>query len=200
MPGDLAQLRNQLIGQGVGAAISASQASKQYDRQKNMLTRGPTYARIGLEAAGFNPILALMGGRMPQPGKVPMPNMPSPGGMGDPKIDSAKKLMNLQGQAATAQAGASNAAATLSTSRAMALKGDIAKAQALSDYLNTDEGKAWVRRGFVHQSSPNTLGGFIGKAGAEAAPGLINKAKDWMNKNIVPKNFKEDWPQPGYIE
>ncbi|AXL15598.1 DNA pilot protein [Microviridae sp.] len=48
-----------LIGQGISAGISQANASKSWDRQKNLITRGPTYQMTGLRAAGLNPILAV---------------------------------------------------------------------------------------------------------------------------------------------
>ncbi len=47
-----------IINTGISAGINAAAASKAHDRQKNMMTRGPTYMMQGLRDAGINPILA----------------------------------------------------------------------------------------------------------------------------------------------
>lgn len=46
------------IGSLIGFGLNAAAASKSWDRQKNLMTRGPSYVREGLIAAGINPILA----------------------------------------------------------------------------------------------------------------------------------------------
>lgn len=47
---------------GIQSAFNAQAASKSWDRQKNLMTRGPTYQMQGLRDAGLNPILAAQGG------------------------------------------------------------------------------------------------------------------------------------------
>ncbi len=47
-----------LLNTAISAGINAAAASKAHDRQKNMMTRGPTYIMQGLRDAGINPILA----------------------------------------------------------------------------------------------------------------------------------------------
>lgn len=60
-----------LLDSFIQSLFNAQAASKAWDKQKDWATRSPTYARIGLESAGFNPILALGSGGLQTSAKAP---------------------------------------------------------------------------------------------------------------------------------
>lgn len=72
---------NTLLGASLSFGLNAASTSKAHDRQKNMMTRGPTYIMQGLRDAGINPIIAAgssgFGGqsaRAPQAGSATVPD------------------------------------------------------------------------------------------------------------------------------
>lgn len=117
---------------GVNAASSAVQAgfnraaaNHAWDRQKDAWTKGPGYARAGLEAAGFNPLLAsgigsaVMGARgvsqaPVSQGQVDVAKLS--------KLSPEKKLIEKQTDAARANAAAGDASARSSDAAAAKIR------------------------------------------------------------------------------
>jgi len=157
-----------IAGQAIGSAINygfgAMAASKAYDRSKNMITRGPTYQRIGLEAGGYNPILALTGGKMPSSSGVQQARTAP--GQYQPNVGQARGLLQSQKLVADTQAA-------LNATRANSLAGEVAKAKALEAWYQTDEGRSWLAQEVRHRATPQSAAGAVIKAGAAVAPKFI---------------------------
>ena len=195
-----------LITQGLGAAYAAAAASKAHDRQKNFITRGPTYQMIGLQEAGLNPILAAKGGFGGASVKAPTV-APSPG----PATGASHARNRMQADLVRAQVDAANASAESSRSQANKHNLDAAlvalgipRAQGEANYYATPEGRATIERGIRNAADPNDPLAMILKrifphldridlestqpAGAREygarnttfAPGVMEKKPEWL--------------------
>lgn len=177
--GSLAQLGNQSIGQSIGYGISAKLASTAWDKQKNLLTRGPTYARIGLEKAGYNPILYLHGGGPGAATKAPQGAMPGSYGAPNMTTGSARQLMSKQAEAAEATMKNQLQQANLAATQYQTMLGQVAEARKLSEFLEGPEGAFWVRQKYINQSLPNTGEAAILKMLTSGA----SAAKSWYERD-----------------
>lgn len=172
--GGLAQIAGGGVQQLIGYGLNAMGASKSHDRAKNMITRGPTYARIGLEKAGFNPILALTKGQIPGSGFRPDVARGGPSGQIDPAKGSAMALMRAQTRTTQLMGSKAAAESLLANERTLSLGGEVAEARRLMDFINTPQGQFWVRQKYINSAVPNT-------PSAMAAKGLMQ---------LMPKAFK----------
>lgn len=157
-------------------------ASKAYDRQKNLMTRGPTYIMKGLRDAGINPIIAAGGGISASSARA---QMAAPTGPGSPvsadafKVNDAKALLKSQTAAALQQGRLVSAQANIAEAQGV-------KAAALAAYYRSPEGIATLIDGEVNSSLPSTLPAAGIRAIRSVMPPVPHKAI---------KEFKETWSQ-----
>lgn len=128
---------------GVQAAVNASQASKAWDRQKNLMTRGPSYTREGLLAAGINPILAA--------GSI------GPGTARPPQAAGTGMPNTAQAMAAVAQLRATQAQTRKTNAEGATIEAGLPRAINLRDFDLTPAGAMDASRSRVNASSPQTL-------------------------------------------
>lgn len=153
--------------------LNAMGASMAWDRQKNLMTRGPGYAMEGLRNAGINPILAAGAGIKGGPqGTAQMAHAAKSGGR-NPALD-ALQAENLSAQTAktTAEATAQNYANV--------------EGGALADFYGTPPGRATLQRDRVNRSLPDSVPGLIGKG----AFNMMGTARDmWRQQspNFMPQ-------------
>lgn len=98
-------------------------ADLQYQYQQRSLLESPTNYRLGITAAGYNPILAFNHGQM----SSPMPSVPSP----NPASSAETKIASLNSLAALEQAQASNRAAAAAERNAATNEWVVYDAQSL---------------------------------------------------------------------
>lgn len=168
----LGQVGADAISQAVGYGFNAMGASKSWDRYKNSLTRGPGYMRGGLEAAGYNPILALTKGQMPR-GVMPPAAKTGPTGGPVANLGSARKLLEAQTGAATSQSD-------LAFIQKAALQGTAQESLNLAEFMMTPEGKSWVRQKFINNALPQTWPGAIIRGVGNFGSSIYD---DYMEKN-----------------
>jgi len=147
--------------------MNAMSASMAWDRQKNLMTRGPGYAMQGLKNAGINPILAAGAGIKGGPqGSAQMAHAAQSGKGKNPILD-ALTARNVEASTAklTAEASAQNY--------------QNVGLGAEADYMGSPEGIGTMIRDRVNRSLPDSIPGLIGKG----AFGSIGTARDIWNKN-----------------
>lgn len=169
-------------GVGAQALINAAAASKAWDRQKNLLTRGATYQRINLLAAGINPILAA-GSIGPGTARVPQAS-----GVGLPQ---------------SAQSALAAAQTKKTSAEAETIRLGLPRARNLATFDLTPEGVMDAGRSRVNASTPQTI-----QAGLMR---LFNSAKDALRGSdaidklfdgpgatemVVPQHRKKAPPAP----
>ena len=157
-----------LGGQFVSYGLNARAASKAWDRQKDWATRGPGYMMTGLRNAGLNPILAAQGGFRPGVSSAPMAAPARNPGTGAKNllVGPQKKLMEKQGNAADAAAGASLSRARRDNVEAdsVALQ-NINRAQEASWAMNNPaEYQRLIGQRRRHEANPNTWAGAVIRA------------------------------------
>lgn len=146
------------IGQLIGYGLNAMAASKAHDRSKNMITRGPTYAREGLLKAGINPILAA-GAIGPGVAKAPQAS-----GVGSSGGNAAA---GAQIRALNAQAAASAEQARLTKNQADVAGFGVLPAKLRAQYMV--DNPSLIHGGIINEISPNTPTAAIFRAAIYAA-------------------------------
>ncbi len=136
-----------LIGTAISAGVNAAAASKAHDRQKNMMTRGPSYIMQGLRAAGINPILAAGSGGL----------------MGSAaKIAQAHAARGTESATQGALAASTIRLQDATTSKAMAERDIIASGQPAANwwakFSGTPEGERLMEMDRVNRALPQTIG------------------------------------------
>lgn len=150
----------QAVGSAVNYGFGAMAASKAYDRSKNMITRGPTYQRIGLKAGGYNPILALTGGRMPTAPGVQQGR--TQGGQFFPNQVSQRGLIAAQTRAAQLNAAS--------------MEGPAAESMLLKKWLLANP--AWPGMRYRTKSLPDNIPAAAIKYLSGSAEDFFNAAKE----------------------
>ncbi|AXL14424.1 hypothetical protein [Microviridae sp.] len=201
--GQLVQFGVDAANQGLQYGANKRTANDAYDRQKNWATRGPGYVRQGLEAAGFNPILAtgnlsgIMGGKAPQGGSSGLQKSDI---TKQQKVKPEKALLaaqeeNTKQQTATSAAIAAREAESAKYHSAMATKAQTEKrlldlkiplAAAEAEYIASDLGKKSVQTAvgnrYLKDASPSA-DTFIGGA-ATGAVHYVPKVIDAVKKEV----------------
>lgn len=171
-----------MIGQAFGFGLNAASASKAWDRQKNMLTRGPTYMMQGLAKAGINPILAATQLRMPSASMAPQAGNPSNPAKGS-RLDALQAALLREQTNTQLMMQANNAAQAnklgVETDRLLSEK---PKWKKLYDFWASDEGTDITRMGAVTGALPNDIG-------AMAAKGLYDMYRSGKLKELMPSLF-----------
>lgn len=159
--GFAADVASGAIGQGIGYGYTAKAASTAWDRQKNMLTRGPSYMMQGLEKAGLNPILAVNNLRLP--GASMAPQAGNPTSAVSMNRYGQQALLKAQTNAAEATTQRQLAAASLDMIRGELEGMDAPRRAALAEWFRSDEGREWARQNYINESMPNTWQGVLMK-------------------------------------
>lgn len=136
---------NSAVDSAIQGAFNAKAANKAWDRQKDAWTKGPGYARQGLEAAGFNPLLAsgigssVMGARGVTQAPV---------GRGSDFAGQTAKLskLNPEKELINKQIGATQSAANASDASARAADATAAKTKTENDLARTALPAALMRQ------------------------------------------------------
>ena len=148
----ISQFANQALGQSIGFGISEHLADSSFDRWKDSMTRGPTYARIGLEKAGFSPILALTGGRMPGGSGVRIQGS-QPGaygpGEGVLKADLARTMQAAQISQARTQINVNNAMQAKLMREWQVMQPQLQEANFYGNWLQSKEGQYWMKQKYI---------------------------------------------------
>lgn len=150
-----------VIDQFTQSLFNAQAAAKSWDKQKDWATRSPTYARIGLEAAGFNPILALGSGGISTSAKAPQ----AQGVSGGRATVSESMLRYKQAQLAETQKALTVQSAKESHAREMEAdarralaEAELPKASALAEEWSTN-GKEHARDTVIASTTANNWAG-----------------------------------------
>ncbi len=177
-------------------------ASRAYDRQKNMMTRGPTYMMKGLRDAGINPILAAGGGILGNKGSPVQQAHATGAGQFDArslKLKDEKENIRANTKAAEAAAQKSRGEALLANVRAALDATDMPRKAFFEQFFSSQEGHDIMRKIAINEALPNTAAGLVGKTGYDQAGGprsaeidaLIGSAaslpyevQQWLQKNI----------------
>ncbi len=137
-------------------------ASKAWDRYKDSVTRGPTWAAKGFEDAGINRILAAGSSGLAGTAKSIQAHPTGPGPLPDMTVGARRAWMQQQEWTSDAQM-------KLYDSQNLALDGQIAESQATAKFINSPEGRWWIRQKIITGATPGSLE-------AVAARGLMNAA------------------------
>lgn len=166
-------LANTALSAGLSFGLNAMSTSKAHDRQKNMMTRGPSYIMQGLRDAGINPILAAgssgFGGataKVPQAGSATIPSS----NFGQAAL--LKSTLDLQG---------ANTAKTLAE-RDIVRAGQPA-ANWKAAFYATPEGQALIKTSLENEALPKT----IPAAGARG----VYKLWNWFPKSKPPNTVRQ---------
>lgn len=147
-------------------------ATTSWDRQKNLLTRGPTYQMSGLRKAGLNPILAAgssgIGARAPQAASASM------GMKMDPLTKAQHDLLRAQTSAQGAMQQKLAQEGWLAQVQMELAEMDKPKRAATAALFSTPKGAALVEAQELNTALPNTAAGLTTKIGL----GLGSKLKE----------------------
>lgn len=149
-------------------------ASKSYDRQKNMMTRGPTYMMQGLRNAGINPILAAGKGIAGGSARAPQATSTGPGSFDSKAFlqGATKKLLASQTRASDSLALKNDADAMLSNIRAALEATDMPRQAWLQQFWASPEGQNINRILQINSTIPNTSAGVAAKGAANIFEGV----------------------------
>ncbi len=174
-----------LLNTGVSAGINAAAASKAHDRQKNMMTRGPTYIMQGLRDAGINPILAAGSGGL---------------GGSAAKISQAHAARGADTATQGALVGSQIRLQDAATAKAVAEKDIIVAGQPAANwnakFNSTPEGERLLEMDRVNRALPQTIGAgaargvyqLWGKSQRDFAP---NSGR-WPSRITPPRNYQQE--------
>lgn len=180
-------LLSSLAGAGLSFGLNAKAASKSWDRQKNLMTRGPSYIAQGLEAAGINRILAA-GSIGTSFGKAAQAAGTS--------VQAADVSRSGALAAQIGQIKASTAAQLATADNQRAQARITAAGQSAADWNNifnqTDIGKALLKTDRINRALPQNMGAMGARGlydmfqGNEMSPG----GKRWPIRIYDPKKPK----------
>lgn len=145
-------LLSSLAGAGLSYGLNAAAASKSWDRQKNLMTRGPSYIAEGLEAAGINRILAAgsIGTSFGKAAQAAGTSVQSP--------DISKSgMIGAQLGALKANTAAALATAANQTANANITTAGQAEAESTAAFWRTEEGRRTIRNRHMKEGVPDTL-------------------------------------------
>lgn len=163
--------------QAFGYGLNAMAASKAWDRQKNLMTRGPGYEMQGLRAAGLNPILAATGGwKGASSASVPQAAPASSHKQGVTNMLAARqgKLLEAQANAQDAAAMKSEHEAQLASAKRMLANLELPKAINMANYHNTRTARDLIRQQHTKDASPSSWSQLLSAIVTE----MMNSAKD----------------------
>ena len=198
--GALASAGLGLMAAPVNYGFSAMAASKSWDRQKNLMTRGPTYMMQGYRDAKLNPLLAITGGKAFGGGaKAPQANPPG-AQVGNPATLAAIKNLNAQSAKYASEAALADARTGLVTQEeALALSRtkyqdlDNRQKTVLVKYFESPAGQDAVRREIESRALPQSWAGLIaqGLSGAldETAARRINELAEMFPEGTLVGNL-----------
>lgn len=149
-----------MLGSLVSHGLNQIAASTSWDRQKNLMTRGPGYAMTGLRKAGLNPILAA--GNLGTSARAPQA-APAHAGKADVLTKKKSDLLASQTRAQGAQEAKLTQEAWLAKINHELLALDMPRRQALANYFSTEEGRLVLEAQEVNQALPNTAMGIAAK-------------------------------------
>jgi len=176
------------IGTLVSHGMNAMAASISWDRQKNLMTRGPTYVMEGLRKAGINPILAAGAGiKGGLSGSAIQAAAAQAGPSKNPALDFMQ-AKNLAAQTELAEAATAKAARE---SEGIAF--DNIKRGQEAEFWNSDDGRAMIKARAYKDGLPDTLVG----AGIRGGAAALNSAKDAFKGTLDKKRQYNIGPRPG---
>lgn len=149
---------------GVQSAFNQQAAGMAWDRQKNLMTRGPTYAMQGLREAGLNPILAASGG-IKGAGNAPQQSATAISSSG-----SQRALLGSQLELTKEQTRAAEAQGTKTQAEAM-IQGAIANVYQDPEVQNA------MKEAEKNKAIPDTPTQVIYKSLIKEAQGMSGNAK-----------------------
>lgn len=153
-------LVDSLMGFGLGQAS----ASKAWDRYKNSLTRGPTYAMQGYRDAGINPILVARGGKLGASSNFTTQGNAQKAGMaaaaqGMALQQAQIKLIQQQTATSAAQAASLTANARYTDSQNQDIQFGWPKKRVERDYYDSNLGGSLTQVRMTIQDMRKTLSG-----------------------------------------
>lgn len=171
-----AGLAGGFLSQGASFGLNAAAASTAHDRAKNMMTRGPLYKRIGLEAANINGILAAQGALGPNIPSIPMAAPAKASDMATQGLGAGSKMSLVPAQVNAANATSANQLAQAGQAKAQAEKiGVETQIEANKLPRSRQDAIFWadpknaylIRDIAINTSLPNSWPGLIAKLGAK---------------------------------
>jgi len=137
-----------LVDSLVSFGLGQASASKAWDRYKNSLTRGPSYAMTGYRKAGINPILVARGGKLGATSNFTTQGVGHKAGIS--QAAQGLRLQNAQIKLIEQQTATSAAQAS-----------DLEARARYTDSQNTDLQFAWPKKRVERDYYDSSLGGSL---------------------------------------
>lgn len=166
------------LGQLQSFGLNKMAASQSWDRQKNLMTRGPTYVMSGLRKAGLNPILAA--GNLGTSARAPQAAPSANTARADVLTGNKSKLLNAQTSAAGAQQNKLAQEAWLAKINHELLELDVPRRKALAELYSSEYGIKLLEAQELNAALPNTAAGILTKG----TVGIVDRLREAFELRI----------------
>lgn len=151
----------------VSGAFNTAAASRAYDRSKNWATRHHLYERIALDAAGYNPILAMTQGKTGSSMKAPQ------AGPINPQFNLAQAMqLGAQANLAGAQTDQVTEATKLTEVERKLKEADLPRAEAVAEFWRSEQGQNMAQQIVTNEAVPDGFWAQVNKWAYQAAERL----------------------------